>query len=195
MKLSQSLNYDTMVAAINRIVELDGIDVLFVGPYDLSQSLGIPGQYASRAFREAIDKVGQLDNTLVICAADNGASGEGTPSGSVNENKFFNGYPDELEETMKYIDKLGSPDTYNHYPTGWAMAFSTPYRMFKRYVYQGGIADPLVIHWPKGIQAKGEIRHQYHHVVDIVPTICAVLGVDHKGLSGHSLLEQRSRAE
>ena len=78
------------------------------------------------------------------------------PNGSVNENKFFNGYPDELSENMKYLDSLGGPDTYNHYPTGWAVAFSTPFQMFKRYSqYSGGTCDPLVIHWPKGIKAKG----------------------------------------
>jgi len=75
------------------------------------------------------------------------------------------------------IDKLGSPDTYNHYPTGWAVAFSTPFRMFKRYSYQGGVCDPLVIHWPKGIKARGEVRSQYHHCIDIVPTIYECCGV------------------
>lgn len=80
---------------------------------------------------------------------------------------------------MTMIDKLGTPDTYNHYPTGWAAAFSTPYQMFKRYAqYAGGTCDPLVIHWPKGIQAKGEIRHQYHHVTDIVPTILDIIGLE-----------------
>ena len=76
------------------------------------------------------------------------------------------------------LDKLGSPNTYNHYPTGWAMAFSTPFRMFKRYSYQGGICDPLVIHWPQGIKAKGEVRNQYHHAIDIVPTILECCGLE-----------------
>ena len=120
----------------------------------------------------------QLENTLILYAADNGASGEGSPSGSVNENKFFNGYPDEVSENLKLIDKLGGPDTYEHYPTGWAVAFSTPYQMFKRYSqYAGGTCDPLIISWPKGIKAKGEIRHQYHHSTDIVPTILDVCGL------------------
>jgi len=120
----------------------------------------------------------QLENTLVLYCADNGASGEGSPSGSVNENKFFNGYPDEVSENLKLIDKLGGPDTYEHYPTGWAVAFSTPYQMFKRYSqYAGGTCDPLIISWPKGIKAKGEIRHQYHHSTDIVPTILDVCGL------------------
>jgi arylsulfatase A-like enzyme len=126
-----------------------------------------------------LDKSGQLENTIVLYAADNGASGEGTPNGSVNENKFFNGYPDELAETMKYIDKLGGPDTYEHFPTGWATAFSAPFQMFKRYSnYSGGTADPLVISWPKGIKARGEVRNQYHHAVDIVPTILEICGLE-----------------
>jgi arylsulfatase A-like enzyme len=140
---------------------------------------------------------GQYDNTVILYAADNGASGEGSPSGSVNENKFFNGYPDELSENMKLIDKLGGPDTYEHYPTGWAAAFSTPFKMFKRYSnYSGGTADPLVITWPKGIKARGEVRHQYHHAVDIVPTILDICklempkvyrGVEQFPLSGVSM--------
>ena len=115
---------------------------------------------------------------IVIYAADNGASGEGSPTGSVNENKFFNGFPDDVEENLTMLDKLGSPDTYNHYPTGWAAAFSTPFRMFKRYSYLGGVSDPLVIHWPAGIKAAGEVRDQYHHVIDIVPTILNCRGVE-----------------
>jgi arylsulfatase A-like enzyme len=126
-----------------------------------------------------LKQTGQFDNTVIIYAADNGASGEGTPNGSVNENKFFNGYPDELSETMKYLGVLGGPDTYEHYPTGWAAAFSTPFKMFKRYAnYAGGTCDPLVICWPKGIKAHGEIRNQYHHAVDIVPTILDICGLE-----------------
>jgi arylsulfatase len=135
---------------------------------------------------EYLEQTGQLENTIIFYCADNGASGEGSPNGSVNENKFFNGWPDEMEENLKYLDVLGSPDTYNHYPTGWAMAFSTPFRMFKRYSYQGGVCDPLVVHWPKGIAAKGEVRHQYHHAIDIVPTILECVGLDFPHtLNGH----------
>jgi len=126
-----------------------------------------------------LEQSGQLENTIVLYAADNGASGEGTPNGSVNENKFFNGYPDELSENMKLIDVLGGPDTYEHFPTGWAVATSTPFKMFKRYSeYSGGTCDPLVISWPKGIKAKGEVRHQYHHSTDIVPTILELCGLE-----------------
>jgi arylsulfatase A-like enzyme len=125
-----------------------------------------------------LEETGQLENTLVFYCADNGASGEGSPNGSINENKFFNTWPDDIEENLRMVDKLGGPDAYNHYPTGWAAAFSAPYRMFKRYSYQGGVCDPLVISWPKGITAKGEIRHQYHHAIDIVPTILEACGVE-----------------
>jgi len=125
-----------------------------------------------------LEESGQLDNTLILYCADNGASGEGSPNGSVNENRFFNGYPDDIASNLASIDQLGSPNTYNHYPTGWAVAFSTPYRMFKRYSqYAGGTCDPMVIHWPKGMKARGELRHQYHHCTDIVPTILECCGL------------------
>ncbi|WP_207947823.1 arylsulfatase [Occultella glacieicola] len=126
-----------------------------------------------------LEASGQLDNTLIFYCADNGASGEGSPDGSVNENKFFNNYPDDITENLAQLGNLGSPETYNHYPTGWAVAFSTPFQMFKRYSqYSGGTCDPMVIHWPKGIKAKGEIRHQYHHATDVVSTILDVAGLE-----------------
>jgi arylsulfatase len=126
-----------------------------------------------------LQETGQLENTVVFYAADNGASGEGSPNGTVNENKFFNGIPDTIAENVKYIDVLGGPNTYEHYPTGWAAAFSTPFQMFKRYSqFSGGTCDPLVISWPKGIKARGEFRHQYHHSVDIVPTILEIAGLE-----------------
>ena len=126
-----------------------------------------------------LEETGQLDNTLVFYCADNGASGEGSPDGSVNENKFFNGFPDDLAENLAKLDVLGSAETYNHYPTGWAVAFSTPFQMFKRYSqFSGGTCDPMVVHWPKGIRARGEIRHQYHHSTDIVATMLDVIGIE-----------------
>src|SRR5262245_61151908 len=126
-----------------------------------------------------LDESKQLDNTLVFYCADNGASGEGSPNGSVNENKFFNNFPDEMSENIKYLDVLGGTETYNHYPTGWAVGFSTPFQMFKRYSeYAGGTCCPLVISWPNGIKARGEVRNQYHHSTDIVPTILDVIGLE-----------------
>jgi len=125
-----------------------------------------------------LEESGQLENTIILYCADNGASGEGSPDGSVNEGKVFGGYPDDVAQNLTMVDELGGPNTYNHYPTGWAMAFSTPYRMFKRYSYQGGVCDPLVIHWPAGIRSRGEVRSQYHHCTDIVPTILELCGVE-----------------
>jgi arylsulfatase A-like enzyme len=125
-----------------------------------------------------LEESGQLDNTIIVTISDNGASGEGGPNGSVNENKFFNGYIDTVEESMRFYDHLGAPDTYNHYPIGWAMAFNTPYKLFKRYAsHEGGIADTAIISWPKGIDAHGEIRDNYVNVCDVTPTIYELLGI------------------
>jgi arylsulfatase A-like enzyme len=119
-----------------------------------------------------LEESGQLENTVIVVVSDNGASGEGTPNGSVNENKFFNGWPDDLAENLAKMDELGSPNTYNHYPTGWAWAFNAPYKMFKRYTLEGGIADPCIIAWPKETKkVAGQVRDQYHHAIDIVPTV------------------------
>jgi arylsulfatase A-like enzyme len=129
----------------------------------------------------------QLENTLIVVVSDNGASGEGGPNGSVNEMKFANGVPDDLEENLAKLEELGGPTTYNHYPNGWAMAFNTPFKMWKRYEFNGGTADPCIISWPSGTKAHGEIRDQYHHAIDIVPTILDVLGVEApQTIKGHT---------
>jgi len=125
-----------------------------------------------------LEEFGWRENTLVVLVSDNGASGEGGPNGSVNEMKFANGIPDTVEANMALLDDLGSPKTYNHYPNGWAMAFNTPFKMWKRYEFEGGISDPCIISWPAGTKAKGEIREQYHHAIDIVPTVLDALGVE-----------------
>jgi arylsulfatase A-like enzyme len=126
-----------------------------------------------------LEQSGQLDNTLVVVVSDNGASGEGGPNGSVNENKFFNGLPDSIEENLKQLDDLGSPRTYNHYPTGWAWAFNTPFKLWKRYGnLRGGTADALIVSWPERIRGRGELRPQYTHAVDVVPTIYDALEVE-----------------
>jgi hypothetical protein len=125
-----------------------------------------------------LEATGERDNTIVVLVSDNGASGEGGPNGSVNENKFFNGIPDEMEENLRYLDLLGSPATYNHYPVGWAWAFNTPFKMWKRYNFEGGVADPMVISWPDGIAASGELRHQFLHATDVVPTMYDLLGIE-----------------
>ncbi|MFE3996640.1 arylsulfatase [Streptomyces goshikiensis] len=125
-----------------------------------------------------LEDIGQLDNTIFVVVSDNGASGEGGPNGSVNENKFFNNVADDLAENLAMLDKLGGVETYGHYPNGWAMAFNTPFKMWKRYSFNGGTCDPCVISWPAGIAARGEVRDQYHHAVDIVPTVLDCLGLE-----------------
>jgi arylsulfatase A-like enzyme len=125
-----------------------------------------------------LEEAGYLDDTIVVFVSDNGASGEGGPNGSVNENKFFNGIPDSIEENLQAIDDLGSTKTYNHYPVGWAWAFNTPFKMWKRYNFEGGVADPMIVCWPKGIERRGELRHQFLHATDVVPTIYDLLGVE-----------------
>lgn len=125
-----------------------------------------------------LEESGQREHTLVLLVSDNGASGEGGPNGSVNENKFFNDIPDDIATNLALLDDLGSPKTYNHYPNGWAMAFNTPFKLWKRYEFNGGTSDPCIISWPAGMRARGEIREQYHHAIDLVPTILDVLGIE-----------------
>jgi len=135
-----------------------------------------------------LEETNQLDNTLILVMSDNGASGEGGPNGSVNENKFFNGWPDDLKENLAKIDLLGGPETYPHYPAGWAQAFNTPYKMFKRYSLEGGVADPLILSWPKEMKkVAGGVRDQYHHCIDLVPTILDCCGVEAPAaIKGHT---------
>jgi len=134
-----------------------------------------------------LEQAGLRENTLVIVVSDNGASPEGGPVGSVNECLFLNGVPDDLQANLAMLDDLGGPKTYGHYPNGWAMAFNTPFKMWKGYEFNGGTADPCIISWPAGSKAKGEIREQYHHAVDIVPTILDCLGVQApETIKGHS---------
>ena len=126
-----------------------------------------------------LEESGQLDNTLVIVISDNGASGEGGPNGSFNEMRFFNGVPDTTDLTLERIDELGSPTSYNHYNTGWAWAFDTPFPYWKRWAgEEGGVADMCFVSWPAEIEASKEVRQQYIHAVDVVPTIYALLGID-----------------
>lgn len=125
-----------------------------------------------------LKSLNEFDNTLIMVISDNGASSEGGPTGSVNENLFFNNVPESLEENLKQIDKLGGPETFNHYAWGWTWAGNTPFRRWKRETYRGGISDPFIVHWPKGIKAKGEIRTQYAHAIDMVPTVLDALEID-----------------
>jgi arylsulfatase A-like enzyme len=122
--------------------------------------------------------IGEYDNTLIMVISDNGASAEGGPTGSVNENKFFNNVPDDLKQNLAAIDELGGPKHFNHYAWGWTHAGNTPFRRWKRETYRGGVSDPFIVTWPKGISSKGEIRPQYCHAIDLVPTVLDALGLE-----------------
>lgn len=128
-----------------------------------------------------LDELGQLENTIVVVVSDNGASGEAGPHGSVSEFRFAQGRDEDIELNLRMIDELGGPLTYNHYPWGWAEAGNTPVRRFKRYTFEGGVRDPLIISWPAGLAARGEIRHQYCHAIDMLPTVLDLVDVEPPG--------------
>ncbi|HYR95585.1 MAG TPA: arylsulfatase [Candidatus Binatus sp.] len=125
-----------------------------------------------------LEETGDLDRTLLLVLSDNGASSEGGPTGSVNDARPWNLAPRPLEEAMARIDEIGGPRCHNNYPWGWTVAGNTPFKRWKREVHEGGVADPLIVHWPAGIRARGEVRRQYVHAIDVAPTVLELLGID-----------------
>src|SRR5215475_14573804 len=124
-----------------------------------------------------LEQAGQLDDTLIVVMSDNGASQEGGPFGMVNAMGPYNMRREPMEEKIARIDDIGGPDTHSNFPLGWAMAANTPLRRYKQNTHGGGIRDPLVMAWSKGIAARGELRHQFCHACDLVPTLLEVVGV------------------
>jgi arylsulfatase A-like enzyme len=122
----------------------------------------------------ALDIMGLRDNTLIVLLSDNGASQEGLRDGTANTDRYRNYFPDTVEEMLKVIDKLGGPETDPHYPMGWSMAGNAPFKRWKQDVHHGGDTDPLIISWPARLRDAGTQRRQYHHLVDIVPTLLEV---------------------
>lgn len=128
---------------------------------------------------------GLLDDTLLLVLSDNGASREGGPYGVMDEFSFFNGHAEDIDEIVATrLDDVGGPHSHTNYPWGWAQAGNCPLRWFKQNTYGGGVRDPLVVHWPNGIEARGEIRRQFCHAIDITPTILEVTGVALPGQHG-----------
>jgi arylsulfatase A-like enzyme len=127
----------------------------------------------------AIEDMGQLDNTLIFyIVGDNGASAEGGMNGMFNEMTYFNGVEETVQDVLKHYDELGGPKTYGHYAAGWAVAGDTPFTWTKQICSNyGGTRNGMVIHWPKAVKAKGEVRSQWHHVIDVVPTILEAAGL------------------
>jgi len=124
-----------------------------------------------------LEDTGDLENTLIVALSDNGASSEGGPFGSLNDLRPWNMAPRPLDEALARLDEIGGPRCHNNYPWGWTVAGNTPFRRWKREVHEGGVADPLIVHWPRGIAARGEIRRQYVHAIDVVPTVLEAAGL------------------
>jgi arylsulfatase len=125
-----------------------------------------------------LEEIGQLDNTLILLTSDNGASVEGGPEGLPNEVLFFNNVQPPLETIAAARDEWGGPDTFPIYAAGWAWAGNTPFLRWKRDTTRGGTAEPMIVHWPDRIAARGEIRTQFTHLVDVVPTILDLLDME-----------------
>ncbi len=128
-----------------------------------------------------LEEIAALDNTLIFyILGDNGASGEGGITGSVNEMAALNNSPDTTENILNHLDDIGTPMAYNHYPVGWAHAMDTPYQWTKQIAsHWGGTRTGMITHWPNGIASKNEIRHQWCHVIDVVPTILEAVKIPH----------------
>ena len=127
---------------------------------------------------DTLEEIGELDNTLIMVISDNGASAEGGTQGKFTETSFINFVEEKDEDILPRIDELGGPTSYGHYPWGWAMAGNTPFRRWKREVWRGGSTDPFILHWPAGIGRTGELRTQYAHIIDMVPTVLDLLGIE-----------------
>jgi arylsulfatase A-like enzyme len=132
---------------------------------------------------DALDDLGVLDDTLVYyIIGDNGASAEGTPAGTFNELMSLNGAAalETTEFMASRIDEFGTPSAYNHYAVGWAHAMDTPYQWTKQVAsHWGGTRNGTIVRWPRGIKAKGEVRSQFHHVIDVASTVLDAAGLPH----------------
>jgi len=132
-----------------------------------------------RRLVDAIKDLGELDNTLIFyIAGDNGASAEGGMNGLFNEMTYFNAVQEQVHDLVKVMDEWGSPETYPHMAAGWAVAFDSPFEWTKQVASSfGGTRNGMVVHWPKGIKAKNQVRSQFHHVIDVAPTILEAAGL------------------
>ena len=125
----------------------------------------------------SLKRLGVDDNTVIMLMADNGASQEGGPFGVLHEMKFFNMILETPDEAIARIDEIGGPHSHSNYPWGWSQAGNTPFKWYKQNTHEGGIHVPCIMRWPAGIDDRGSLRDQFHHVNDIVPTILEITGV------------------
>ena len=128
-------------------------------------------------FVDYLKEIGRYDNTVFIVMADNGASQEGGPGGSTNIVAYENGNQPDLAFNLARLEQIGGPRSQTNYPHGWAQVGNTPLRRYKQNTHAGGVRAPLIVSWPAGLPARGEIRGQFHHVIDIVPTVLDLVGV------------------
>lgn len=128
---------------------------------------------------DAVKQLPNADNTIFLyIVGDNGASAEGGLEGSINENLFFNGFPEKWEENLEHIDELGGPKWFNHFPSAWAHAMNTPFQWTKQVAsHLGGTRNPLVVSWPAKIRDRGGLRSQFVHTIDLVPTLYEAIGI------------------
>lgn len=152
---------------------------LFARQMEIYAAFGEYADFEIGRLIQAIDNMGQLDNTLVFyIPGDNGASADGSMNGLFNEMTFFNKVEENISDILKRIDDLGGPMTYGHYAAGWAVAGDTPFTWTKAVASNyGGTRNGMVIRWPRGIKGKGELRSQWHHVIDVAPTILEAAGL------------------
>jgi len=124
-----------------------------------------------------LERLGRLDNTLLLVLSDNGASQEGGPFGILHEMKYFNMLVETPDEAVERLDDIGGPHSHANYPWGWAQAGNTPFKWYKQNTHEGGVHVPLIIHWPAGVSDAGSVRDQFHHVNDVAPTVYDLLGI------------------
>lgn len=127
---------------------------------------------------DELERLGQLDNTVILVLSDNGASPEGGRNGMVNNVRYLNGIKESAEQIAEQLERIGGVDSNPHYPFGWAWAGNTPFRRWKQEVHAGGVRDPFILHWPRGqLAAGGTVRTQFAHAIDIMPTLLEIIGV------------------
>ena len=126
----------------------------------------------------SLESLGVMDNTLVMVFSDNGASAEGGKEGSFNEHRFTAHVRESLTENLARYDDWGGFTTYNHYSWAWAWAGNTPHKLWKRYTWLGGTRTPLIVHWGGRVARPGQVRAQFAHAIDLMPTIMAAAGLD-----------------
>jgi arylsulfatase A-like enzyme len=152
---------------------------LYVRMMEVFAAYGAECDYEMGRIIDAVKQLPDADNTIFIyIAGDNGSSAEGGIEGSINENIFFNGFSEKWQDNLKYIDELGGPKHFNHFPAAWAHAMDTPFQWTKQVAsHFGGTRNPMIVSWPAGIKDRGGLRQQFMHVIDVVPTLYEVIGI------------------